>query len=74
VDSFEPHPNVVRSAANDANDRGLAELKYLTLAISDTVDDTPSILSNSGFSLRITDFHSADCSASDREPDPGDGG
>lgn len=75
VDSLEPYPNVLRSATMGTKDRGQVALIDLTFAFADVDGAIPSMLSNSGLSLRMIDFQSADCSASPREhPEPGDGG
>jgi hypothetical protein len=74
VDSVEPYPKVVWSAANGTKTRGQAELIDLTFALAYVDGENPSMLSNSGLSLSIIDFHSADCSSREELPDPGEGG
>lgn len=63
---------MLRSATRGAKDRGQAALIDLTSALADVDGEIPSMLSNSGLSLRIIAFQSADCSAI--LGDPGDGG
>ena len=62
------------SAANGTKARGQAALIDLTFARADVDGEIPSMLSNSGLSLSIIDFQSADCSSSEGLLDPGDGG
>jgi len=70
----EPYPKVERSATKGTNGRGLVALIVLTFAWADADGETPSMLSNSGLSLRIIDFQLADCSATRGHGEPGEGG